>query len=166
MAFHVPVGPWDPLMGNASHIPQATLGVTALENVSPVALPSLRQTSGEERITHLRAGPIFCFSLCASWDSPGGDQVSLMMNFLNFFHPPMLSSPIYSTAGISPPEQHWQAAGGVGGGAFEQGLEPRRPHSFLPWVPSFGLQSSSVLCRDLGRRSGPGVFRPLQPFSD
>ena len=77
MVFHVPVGPWDPLMSNASYIPQATLGVTALENVSPVALPSLRQTSGEEGITLLRAGTIFCFSLCASWDSPGGDQVSL-----------------------------------------------------------------------------------------
>lgn len=77
VAFHGPVGPRDPLVGNASYIPQATLGITALENVSPVALPSLRQTSGEERITLLRVGTIFCFSLCASWDSPGGDQVSL-----------------------------------------------------------------------------------------
>ena len=67
----------NPLVSNASYIPQATLGVTALENVSPMALPSLCQTSGKEGITLLRAGTIFCFSLCASWDSPGGDQVSL-----------------------------------------------------------------------------------------
>ena len=78
-----------------------------------------------------------------------------MMNFLIFFHPPMLSSPVHSTAGISLPEKHWQ------GEHLNRVWSLRLPHSFLPWGPSFGLQSSSFLCRDLGRRSGPGVFRPL-----
>ena len=82
-----------------------------------------------------------------------------MMNFLIFFHSPMLSSPIHSTAGISPPKQHWW------GEHLNRVWSLRRPHSFLPWGPSFGLQSSSFHRLALTFHEGSsGCPVPAAPF--
>lgn len=97
-AFHVLVGPWDPFLCKASYIPQGSLAVTALENVSPVTLPLLCQTSGKEGITLLRAGTIFFF-LCVC---PGTMQVvtGLPYDKRSNIHPSI-------SAFITPSFHHW-----------------------------------------------------------